>query len=149
MASVFNGSAAGDLGGLNRDPRSQGSIDRSLKTQNSKRFVEHHFDFRLLLKFKNLNLPSFDVWNGNLTRLYLHCTQVAHTSSWPAMSSGASGSTQSYFREGGNHLKVGIFGYPNVGKSCLFNVLSASRTAGSKKTKALVGDFLFTTVGES
>jgi ribosome biogenesis GTPase A len=58
------------------------------------------------------------------------------------------------FEQGGNHLKIGLIGITNVGKSSLFNVLAGTRkkinqtkSEESKNVSALVDSRLFTTIG--
>jgi ribosome-binding ATPase YchF (GTP1/OBG family) len=57
------------------------------------------------------------------------------------------------FEQGGNHLKIGLIGVTNVGKSSLFNVLSGTRkkincteSPEIRNTSALVNRHLFTTI---
>lgn len=67
----------------------------------------------------------------------------------------SSTSSRLSFEQGGNHLKIGLIGITNVGKSSLFNVLSGSsrkeinwtKNEGRKNISALVGSRLFTTIG--
>jgi GTPase SAR1 family protein len=57
------------------------------------------------------------------------------------------------FGQGGNHLKIGLIGVTNVGKSSLFNVLSGTRKRRNckesqdiKNVSALVNSRIFTTI---
>jgi hypothetical protein len=57
--------------------------------------------------------------------------------------------TRLSFRKGGNDLRIGLIGYPNAGKSSLYNILMQTgrcRDDGDDGFEALVDEGLFTTV---